>query len=226
MNPALRDSAAHVFIGSIDNPGLGDEDAHHLLRVLRVKEGDPVTVTDGAGRWMSVSIGKDGSIRPIGEVVVEAAPKWRLRIAFSLVKGDRPEWTIQKLTELGIDEIIVLGDLERSVVRWETKRAEKNLQRLRTVAREAAMQSRRVWLPTVSGMQDLATIEDVYIADPAGEPISGSHRTLAIGPEGGFTDSEKKIGVGLVSLGDNVLRAETAAMSAAVLMSSCRTKGN
>ncbi|MFM7820088.1 MAG: RsmE family RNA methyltransferase, partial [Actinomycetota bacterium] len=131
-----------------------------------------------------------------------------------------------KLTELGIDEIIVLGDLERSVVRWETKRAEKNLQRLRTVAREAAMQSRRVWLPTVSGMQDLATIEDAYIADPAGEPISGSHRTLAIGPEGGFTDSEKKIGVGLVSLGDNVLRAETAAMSAAVLMSSCRTKGN
>ncbi|MBM3805757.1 MAG: 16S rRNA (uracil(1498)-N(3))-methyltransferase [Actinobacteria bacterium] len=224
MNPALRDSAAHVFLEAIDNPVLGDEDAHHLLRVLRLGESDPVTVTDGAGRWMTALVGKDGSVEPTSEVVVEAAPKWRLTIAFSLVKGDRPEWTIQKLTELGIDEIIVLGDLERSVVRWETKRAEKNLQRLRLVAREAAMQSRRVWLPIVSGLRDLATIDDLYIADPAGAQISGSHRTLAIGPEGGFTDIEKKTGVGLVSLGDNVLRAETAAISAAVLMSSCRTK--
>ena len=57
MISALRNSAAHVFVDSIDAPVLSDVDAHHLLRVLRVKSRDVVTVSDGGGRWRTQRIG-------------------------------------------------------------------------------------------------------------------------------------------------------------------------
>jgi len=222
----LRNSAAHVFVDSIDAPVLGDVDAHHLLRVLRVKSRDVVTISDGGGRWRSCVVDGDAKIEVTSEVFVEAAPKWQLKVAFSIVKGDRPEWTVQKLTEIGIDEIIVLAPTTRSVVRWDAGRANKNLEKLRIIAREAAMQSRRVWLPKVSDVVALTQLSDVFIADPTGEVLNESHRTVAIGPEGGFTQEEISAGKGVVSLGDTILRAETAAISAAVLMSSYRNKGS
>ncbi len=224
MNSALRNSAAHVFVDSVDAPALGDVDAHHLLRVLRVKPRDVVTVSDGVGSWRTCVVDGDAKVEVTSDVVVEPSPKWKLTIAFSVVKGDRPEWTVQKLTEIGIDEIIVLAPTTRSVVRWDAGRANKNIERLRVVAREAAMQSRRVWLPNVRDLIDLAQVTGAYIADPNGVPIDASHRTIAIGPEGGFTNEEISGGIGAVSLGETILRAETAAISAAVLMSSCRTK--
>ena len=224
MNSALRNSAAHVFVDSVDAPALGDVDAHHLLRVLRVKPRDVVTVSDGVGSWRTCVVDGDAKVEVTSDVMVEPSPKWKLTIAFSVVKGDRPEWTVQKLTEIGIDEIIVLAPTTRSVVRWDAGRANKNIERLRVVAREAAMQSRRVWLPNVRDLIDLAQVTGAYIADPSGVPIDASHRTIAIGPEGGFTNDEISGGNGAVSLGETILRAETAAISAAVLMSSCRTK--
>lgn len=224
MNSALRNSAAHVFVDSVDAPALGDVDAHHLLRVLRVKPCDVVTVSDGVGSWRTCVVDGDAKVEVTSDVVVEPSPKWKLTIAFSVVKGDRPEWTVQKLTEIGIDEIIVLAPTTRSVVRWDAGRANKNIERLRVVAREAAMQSRRVWMPNVRDLTDLAQVTGAHIADPSGVPIDASHRTIAIGPEGGFTNDEISGGNGAVSLGETILRAETAAISAAVLMSSCRTK--
>ncbi|NDC91406.1 MAG: RsmE family RNA methyltransferase [Acidimicrobiia bacterium] len=119
MNSALRNSAAHVFVDSVDAPALGDVDAHHLLRVLRVKPCDVVTVSDGVGSWRTCVVDGDAKVEVTSDVVVEPSPKWKLTIAFSVVKGDRPEWTVQKLTEIGIDEIIVLAPTTRSVVRWD-----------------------------------------------------------------------------------------------------------
>ncbi len=226
MNFALRYSAAHVFVDSVDAPTLGDFDAHHLLRVLRVKPSDAVTITDGCGRWRSCVVDGDANVEVTSDVVAEPSPKWRLKVAFSVVKGDRPEWTIQKLTEIGIDEIIVLAPSVRSIVRWDAGRANRNIERLRVVAREAAMQSRRVWLPKIGDVTTLAQVSDAYIADPSGAPIDASHRTIAIGPEGGFTPDEISVGRGVVCLGDTILRAETAAISAAVLMSNYRDKGS
>ena len=224
MISALRNSAAHVFVDSIDAPVLSDVDAHHLLRVLRVKSRDVVTVSDGGGRWRTCFIDSDAKIEVTSDVATEAAPKWHLTVAFSVVKGDRPEWTVQKLTEIGVDEIVVLAPTTRSVVRWDAGRANKNLEKLRIVAREAAMQSRRVWLPKVSDVVTLAQLSDAFIADPTGEVLNASHRSIAIGPEGGFTQDEISAGKGVVSLGDTILRAETAAISAAVLMSNYRNK--
>jgi len=221
---ALRNSAAHVFVDSIDAPVLSDVDAHHLLRVLRVKSQNVVTVSDGGGRWRTCVVDGDANLEATSDVATEAAPKWHLTVAFSVVKGDRPEWTVQKLTEIGVDEIVVLAPTTRSVVRWDAGRANKNLEKLRIVAREAAMQSRRVWLPKVSDVVTLAQLSDAFIADPTGEVLNASHRSIAIGPEGGFTQDEISAGKGVVSLGDTILRAETAAISAAVLMSNYRNK--
>jgi len=224
--PLLRESAAHVFVDSVDAPTLSDGDAHHLLRVLRVKSRDSVTISDGKGKWCAGVLDSDAVVEVTSEVFVVPAPRWALTVAFSVVKGDRPEWTVQKLTELGIDEIILLAPTSRSVVRWDAGRANKNLERLRLVAREASMQSRRVWLPKIDSGVALTQLSGAFIADPNGVALDASHRTLAIGPEGGFADEELNAGQGLVSLGETVLRAETAAISAAVLMSNYRIKGS
>lgn len=224
MISELRDSTAHVFVDAIDTPALDEIDAHHLLRVLRVKPSDVVTVSDGKGKWCSCVVSADAGIEATSEVFTTAAPNWRLTVAFSPVKGERAEWTVQKLTEIGIDEIIVLAPTIRSVVRWDDGRSNKNIQRLRRVAREAAMQSRRTWLPVVHGATEMSTIANLFIADPTGDCVDASHRVIAVGPEGGFAPQETQNCAGLVSLGDTVLRAETAAISAAVLMSDYRRK--
>ncbi len=226
MISELRNSTAHVFVDAIDAPAIDEIDAHHLLRVLRVKPSDAVTVSDGKGKWYSCVLKADASIDATSEVFTTAAPSWPLTVAFSLVKGDRPEWTVQKLTEIGIDEIVVLAPTIRSVVRWDDGRSNKNIDRLRRVAREAAMQSRRTWLPNVHGATEMSTIDNLFIADPTGACLDASHRAIAIGPEGGFSPQETENCDGLVSLGDTVLRAETAAVSAAVLMSDYRRKRN
>jgi len=120
----------------------------------------------------------------------------------------------------------LLAATSRSVVRWDKDRAGKNISRLRRVAREAAMQSRRTWLPNVRDVTEMSAIPELFIADPNGAPLDATHCTIAIGPEGGFSEQESGVGAGLVSLGDTVLRAETAAISAAVLMSDHRRKRN
>lgn len=219
MNPALRASAAHVFVDGLDSVSLSAHDAHHLFRVLRLRDGEPVTVSDGRGSWQSSTVA-DGGLRPVGEVVFEPAGT-QLTIATAIPKGDRLEWMVQKLTELGVSEIVLLN-CERSVVRWKDDRAGKQLARLARVACEAAAQSRRVWLPHLSGPVDVATtagLPGAVVADPDGEAATALARpsVVLIGPEGGFTEAERQLCGRSVSLGRNILRVETAALYAAVL---------
>ena len=132
---------------------------------------------------------------------------------------------VQKLTEIGIDEIIPLTPTRFSVVKWDAARAEKLLERLQRVAREAAMQSRRVWLPKVCGVTPLASVLTQYsasLAEPGGKPVDGNDRCVVIGPEGGFAPEELEQCTKRVSLGESILRAETAAIVAGALMTRCR----
>jgi 16S rRNA (uracil1498-N3)-methyltransferase len=224
----LRRSTAHVFVRSLEIPSLSTDDQHHLLKVLRVKSTDQITVSDGVGSWITATISKDGDVRATSELHVVERPKWALSIAFAPVKGEKPELIVQKLTELGIDEIIPLAPTARSVVRWDTAKAEKQTGRLQRVANEAAMQSRRVWLPVVQPVTQLADLvlrTDVAFAEPGGVEVSAVHRTIVVGPEGGFTPDELGDSVGCVSLGESVLRAETAAIVAGALMTRCRRSG-
>lgn len=141
MNPVLRTSAAHVFVESVHAPLLSADDEHHLARVLRLRDGETVTVSDGLGSWRPTVL-RAGVLDPTGDVVEVPAPE-RCTIATAIPKGDRLDWMVQKLTEVGVTEIRLLH-FERSVVRWQPDRAEHQLVRLRRIAREAAMQSRRV----------------------------------------------------------------------------------
>jgi 16S rRNA (uracil1498-N3)-methyltransferase len=224
---ALRDSVAHVFVDDLAAPILSDDDQHHLARVLRVRDGESVSASDGRGGWRLCQW-RDGGLHGESDVHHVAAPTPRLGVAFVPVKGDRPEWVVQKLTEIGIDDIVVLAPTRRAVVRWGD---DKHLRKLQVVAREAAMQSRRVWLPTVTGPVSLAEVcalPGAAVADPAGEPLiaepSPATSLIIIGPEGGFDADEIAPTVRRVSLGDTVLRAETATLVAATLLASLRNR--
>ena len=218
MIHALRHSAAHVFVDQLDSPTLGDDDQHQLGRVLRLRDGESVTASNGRGQWRACEW-RDGALEVAGEVVVSAAPSVRCAVAFTPVKGDRNEWAVQKLTEIGIDEVIILAPTQHSVVRWSD--ADKQLRKLRVVAREAAMQSRRVWLPNIVGLAALHEVcagDGAAVADPDGVALHAGVSLVVVGPEGGFAEDELPAGVPRVQLGDTILRAETATLVAATLL--------
>ena len=149
-----------------------------------------------------------------------------MSVAFALAKGDRPEWVVQKLTELGVDRIVPLVT-ERSVVRWSPEREAQGRARLCRVAREACAQSRRVWLPEVTDVSTLASLAaasggPVALAQMGAPPPARADQTVAIGPEGGWSASELALVEGTVGLGDASLRAETAAVAIGVLLTSIR----
>ena len=108
-----------------------------------------MTVTDGRGRWRACR-SVDGAVEPVGEVQEVPRRAVPLTVGCTMPKQDRPEWIVQKLTEIGVDRIVLLH-AERSVVRWADDRAARHLTKLRRVAAEALQQSRGVWLPTVEG---------------------------------------------------------------------------
>lgn len=216
-----RDAAAQVVVEDLDEPVARPDDWHHLSRVLRLRAGQTVCATDGRGGWRPVVLGDTAALDPAGEIRREPAPRYEVTVAFALVKGDKPELVVQKLTELGVDRIVAFS-AGRSVVRWDETKVARNLERMRRVAREACGQCRRLWLPTVE-VCDLASLDgpDVVCADVDGEPLGPEDRTVLIGPEGGWADGE----VGqrrTASLGTNVLRAETAAIAAGTLLTALR----
>jgi 16S rRNA (uracil1498-N3)-methyltransferase len=230
-------AAAQVFVADPSRAVLSDEDLHHLSRVLRLRDGEEVIAGEGSGRWArtvwrgraeleprrkAAGVGGDGSVQH------EERDLPLLTVAFAPVKGERPEWVVQKLTELGIDRIVPLHT-ERSVVRWTAERATPAVERLRRVAREAAAQCRRVWLPEVTSpiafaeLASLGTPGEVVLAQLSGDRPTLAHHVVAVGPEGGWSSEELASGLPTVGFGLSVLRAETAAVTAGALMASLRT---
>ncbi len=232
-------AAAQVFVDDVVHPDLSADDLHHVARVLRLRAGEEIIVSDGAGHWARTrwQDGDTGALAPVhdeagpggdGSVQFEPAPAPPLTVAFSPTKGERPEWVVQKLTELGIDRIVPLVS-ERTVVRWEGARRHGAVARLRRVAREAAAQCRRVWLPEVYDVVtfgDLGRLGDpgeVVLAQLSGDRPRVTQRVVAVGPEGGWSAAELGSGLPTVGFGLSVLRAETAAVTAGALMASLRT---
>jgi 16S rRNA (uracil1498-N3)-methyltransferase len=211
----------HVFVSNIEAPELSDEDQHHLQRVLRLKAGDPLTIGDGVNRWCPAIFG--ASLETAGEIVKVPSPSIAITIGFVVPKGDRPSWIVQKLTELGVDEIHLLSS-QRSVVKWNATKAEQQHQRLTRIAREAAMQSRQVRVPKIKPISEItraASQPGVSLAHRHGERITLKRSTIYIGPEGGW-DPTEVANRPTISLGPSVLRAETAAVAAATALSLLR----
>jgi 16S rRNA (uracil1498-N3)-methyltransferase len=215
---------AHAFVADPDAPELDPDDRHHLERVLRVRHGEEVTVSDGAGRWRPCRLVAGGVLEPTGDVVVVPRPRPAVGVALAVTKGGRPELAVQKLTELGVDRILPFVG-ERSVARWEGGRAERHVARLRRVAREAGVQARLAFLPDVMELTDfdgVATLPGVARCDRGGGPPSLEHPNLLVGPEGGWSDAERDHALPVVGLGPTVLRAETAAIAAGALLTALR----
>jgi 16S rRNA (uracil1498-N3)-methyltransferase len=220
MSDTLRRSTAHVFVGSLAQLVLTDDDLHHLAKVLRMRNGESVTACDGRGSWIPCTW-QDGELRPAGEVRVESADAPRLAVAIVPVKGDRTDDAVERLVEIGIDEVVVLAPTDHSVVRRGDAKAADNMERLRRVARAAAMQSRRVWLPDLTGpvsLDDVLARDGAAIAEPGANPSIDGVTALVIGPEGGFSATETARAERTVGLGNSILRAGTAATVGAALM--------
>jgi 16S rRNA (uracil1498-N3)-methyltransferase len=223
MGPGATGAAAHVFVADLDAPVLAAEDRHHLERVLRLRRGAQVTVSDGVGRWRLARLGP--ALEPQGPVEHEPEPRPEITIAFAVLKGDRPELVAQKLTEVGVDRIVPIVS-ERCVVRWDVQRSARHVDRLRRITREAAMQCRRARLPVVDEVAHFAEVArwpGATLAEAGGEPPALERPVVLIGPEGGWSPEEAGIGVTHTALGPHILRSETAAIVAGALLVAQRT---
>jgi len=232
-------SAPQFFVPGLaagERVALEPVDARHAVGSLRLRVGDVVRLADGEGAVGSgvlVEAGRGSATIEVGSVERVERPAPAVTVALAAPKGDRLSWGVQKLAEVGVDRAILL-ETERSVRRWDRDRAAGALDRLAGVAREAAMQSRRPFIMEIEGPSSLA--ETVKGRDAAHTIVlweraaaglarvlehAGGDVRLAIGPEGGFTEAEvgRCVDAGAVtaSLGEGVLRTETAALAASVV---------
>jgi 16S rRNA (uracil1498-N3)-methyltransferase len=209
--------------------GLAGPEARHLAVVCRVRPGDHVYLFNGDGRQYRAAVveaGKHG-VRLDVEAAEEPSRElgFRLEVAAPLTKGDRGQFLVEKLTELGATEFVPLRTA-RSVVH------PKDIDRLRRHVIEASKQCGRNVLMKVAplcdwreyvGRGDLPARR--LVAHPGGEAMphgDGQDSACAVGPEGGFTDEElglaRQAGWRVVGLGNRVLRVETAALVLATLL--------
>jgi 16S rRNA (uracil1498-N3)-methyltransferase len=222
--PAVRGDAAELR---------GDE-ARRLTRVLRAEPGQRYEITDSEGLWLAEIQEARGDrvvFRVIAPVESPELPV-RISLAAALVKFDRFEWMIEKATELGVERILPFeaARSEKGLLEASRKRAE----RWNRIARESSQQSRRLRVPDILSAVRfeiaLAEASDYrYFLDETGAPsllrMLPAERTrtarvaLLLGPEGGWTEEERlragTAGWQPVSLGPQILRAETAAAAAA-----------
>lgn len=218
-------------------------DVKHISRVLRMATGDSLTLLDGRGnvyRTEIVEINKEEvHCRILEQQAVNSEPKVHVTLVQGLPKGDKLETIIQKCTELGVSRIIPLA-AARSVVKLDSKKAADRQQRWQRVAMEAAKQCRRAGIPEVEPLSDWATIltklpPDALVLMPweaarsqslgdvlRQKPLPPSEVYIFIGPEGGFEDDEaqriKDKGFHLVTLGNRILRTETAGPAALTMV--------
>ena len=211
----------------------GDE-AHHAVAVRRLRVGEQVVLTDGAGARVVAEVSATGK-RTFDAVVVSredlGRPDPELVVVQALPKGDRGELAVEVLTEVGAARVVPWA-AERSVAVWRGERAVKSLARWRATAREAAKQARRPWHPEVDELArtervvELVATADlaVVLHEDATEaladldvPASGTV-VVVVGPEGGLTDDEVaalvSAGARSVRLGAEVLRTSTAGVVA------------
>jgi 16S rRNA (uracil1498-N3)-methyltransferase len=247
LEPELRSAAALVFVEDLEFPRLDKDDAHHLGKVLRLEPGEAVAAADGTGSWRTCAFLAPGpptrsraptarggtetrfGLEATGAICHSERALPELEIGFSWAKAERSEWAVAKLVELGVDLLTpVVAD--RTVVRPDTNGAKRREERLRRIVREAAMQSRRPRLARIGATESLDEVirrsspSMVAIAEPGGRSISLATPVVLVGPEGGWSPRELALVDNKVSLGDGVLRIETAALAAGTLLTALRSR--
>ena len=219
------------------------DEARHLRDVLRLKPGDEVYVFDGEGKEFRCEIEesrKDWALLKVLAAIAPASPEspLKLTLAVALLKSDKFDLVVQKATELGAVRIVpVMTKLADIRLRDESD-ATKRVTRWQRIALEAAKQCGRALVPEVAEPTSFPALvqagsdqKKVIFSERDGGSIkdlkdSGSERPLAItavvGSEGGWTEEELSLaGTNdwvIVTLGGRILRAETAAITAMVLL--------
>ncbi|MGV3722339.1 MAG: 16S rRNA (uracil(1498)-N(3))-methyltransferase [Actinomycetota bacterium] len=222
-----------------DQTVLPPEIARQVCRVLRLRAGHRIVLFDGGGDEVEAVLGDTGGKEVAVTLGQRTTPdvdlRCRLHVAVAVLKGEKLDWTIQKLTELGAASIHLMLT-ERTISSAGEERWPKRLERYRRIAREATEQCGGVRAPEVlepRTLPELAADADLaetrLILDPLSErslvasiAAAPSSLLLLVGPEGGFSQDEVRRaaehGVTPVSLGRRVLRAETAAIAAAAIV--------
>ena len=209
--------------------------AEHLIRVLRVRVGEEFEISAGADvrRGRVASIGENRVEFELGQQVPAVAIP-NVTLALSIFKFDRMEWAIEKCTEIGVARIIPV--IARRTDSHLAAAAVKRHERWVRIVRQASEQSRRASLPEVVSPIELRDVVGILPPDVTRIVLAESEEdsrlrevlqsragevVLAVGPEGGWAEEElawfREEGWVSASLGDTILRAETAAMVAAAL---------
>lgn len=218
---------------------LPESAAAHLVRVLRLREGDGCVLFNGEGNDCSARIAVAGKREVVVEILasdpVDNESPFRITLLQGIARGEKMDLILQKATELGAAAIApVLA--ERTEVKLDAERTEKRMAHWRSVIVSACEQSGRAIIPRLTAPAALAdaaraTTDSLKLTlDPAGEhtlaslPASASSATLAIGPEGGWSPRDRETlraaGYTGLRLGPRVLRTETAGLAAIAALQS------
>lgn len=207
-----------------------DDEAFHAAKVLRLREGEAVRVTDGKGSWFDAVVQKSTPKRcdlTVIQRTVQTPRSYRIEIALAPTKNmDRIEWFVEKATEIGIDTVSFFYTRH-------SERRNMKLERLQKIAVSAMKQSLQAFLPELKEVGDFSnyvpgvTAAQKFIAHlpedrtpphllKSAQP--GQEYTVLIGPEGDFTEAEIRLtqqhGFEMATLGNTRLRTETAALVA------------
>lgn len=244
--------SAPVFLVDRAELAVGDQfvldgpEGRHAATVRRLRPGERADVTDGVGLLVEcvvAGVGRDSLTLDVVARRRHERPRPRLVVVQALPKGDRGEWAVEMMTEVGVDEIVPWA-ASRSVTRWRPERRARALARWRSTAREAAKQSRRPWFPVICEPADTAEVaarvaaadRAAVLHETAGTPLGALELPVAgeivmvVGPEGGISEDELAVlataGGCPARLGPTVLRTSTAGVvAAAVVLAATRWRG-
>ena len=217
------------------------EDVKHISKVLRCRIGEELEVCDNNNNEYICEITNidknQVELNIVEKVDIQRESDLKIKVYQGLPKGPKMEMILQKLTEVGVDEIILV-QTKRTVVKVDDKKEDKKLERWERIIYEAAKQSKRGKLPTLRGVltfkEALADMKenDFNIAPYENEKTKSIKQAIKgvninnigifVGPEGGFEETEieaiEDIGGQSVSLGPRILRTETASLVASSIV--------
>lgn len=214
-------------------------EGRHAVSVRRLQPGEPIVLTDGAGRGAYGTVaavdGKDVLEVAVETHRTETAPAARITVVQALPKGDRGELAVETMTEAGVDAVVPWA-AARCVTQWRGERGAKSLAKWRATAREAAKQARRLQFPSVAEQMTTRQVADLLAAADFAAVLHEEGATalataelpakgelvLVVGPEGGVSPDEiaafATAGAPPYRLGPTVLRTSTAGVAATALL--------
>lgn len=213
---------------------LDGEEARHAVVVKRIRVGERIVLTDGAGASVTgvVAVADKSTLTLDVDEARRTQPELpRVVVVQAIPKGDRGELAVEMLTEVGVDEIVPWA-ASRCVAVWKGDRAAKSLAKWRATARESAKQARRTWFPEITdvvGTEEVAkrlekasvpvVLHEAASGPLADLPVPGrAEIVIVVGPEGGISDEElaafAAVGAEPVRLGSSVLRTSTDGVAA------------